>query len=197
MVCVRACWEDILRLDPVILRRRDRQKISYRCRFCARDHEAYSLAAHCAKDCLESSKIRFALELEAWGLSESLADQPLVRPKSTVKKPTLALLPMFKRRPPKEATKDPHAAAQNVPAEALARHDEKQGKAPELGEAGREEKLQPDSKISGGSQSLAAETKAPKEPFSRNGAQYVCNGCQKKYFTKDDVVKCFESHGDG
>ena len=41
-----------------------------------------------------------------------------------------------------------------------------------------------------------AEEKAAKakEPFTRSGAQYICSGCQKKYFTRAEVEKCFASH---
>lgn len=32
------------------------------------------------------------------------------------------------------------------------------------------------------------------KPFHRLGAQYVCNGCQKKYFSKVEVEACYGSH---
>ncbi len=32
------------------------------------------------------------------------------------------------------------------------------------------------------------------EKFYRNGAKYVCKKCGAKYFTKDDVVTCFDRH---
>jgi hypothetical protein len=30
--------------------------------------------------------------------------------------------------------------------------------------------------------------------FIRDGARYVCRGCKQKFFTRDDVCKCFDSH---
>jgi hypothetical protein len=30
--------------------------------------------------------------------------------------------------------------------------------------------------------------------FFRDGARYVCRSCQKKFFTRDDVGKCFDAH---
>jgi hypothetical protein len=30
--------------------------------------------------------------------------------------------------------------------------------------------------------------------FHRDGARYVCNGCQERYFTRQEVVACFEKH---
>jgi hypothetical protein len=32
------------------------------------------------------------------------------------------------------------------------------------------------------------------EKFFRDGAKYVCRICNKKYFTKSDVIQCFDSH---
>ena len=33
--------------------------------------------------------------------------------------------------------------------------------------------------------------------FYRDGARYICAVCKNKFFTKDEVVKCAESHGEG
>jgi len=32
--------------------------------------------------------------------------------------------------------------------------------------------------------------------FSRDGAKYVCKKCKAKYFTKEEVEKCFDLHID-
>jgi hypothetical protein len=34
------------------------------------------------------------------------------------------------------------------------------------------------------------------EKFKRDGAKYICCNCKKKYFGKEDVEKCFDSHAD-
>ncbi|MBF0443620.1 MAG: hypothetical protein HQK54_17065 [Oligoflexales bacterium] len=32
------------------------------------------------------------------------------------------------------------------------------------------------------------------DKFKRDGAKYVCNKCKKKFFTREEVEKCFDSH---
>jgi hypothetical protein len=32
------------------------------------------------------------------------------------------------------------------------------------------------------------------EKFKRDGARYVCVKCKAKYFTREDVEKCFDGH---
>lgn len=32
------------------------------------------------------------------------------------------------------------------------------------------------------------------DAFFRDGARYVCNGCQAKYFTRGEVEACFAGH---
>jgi hypothetical protein len=51
-----------------------------------------------------------------------------------------------------------------------------------------------------GSSHMSMNPKDEKEKsvkFKRDGAKYVCTKCKAKYFTKDDVEKCFDSHIDG
>lgn len=36
--------------------------------------------------------------------------------------------------------------------------------------------------------------KEPSEKFKRDGAKYVCKTCKQKFFTRDDVEKCYDSH---
>lgn len=37
-------------------------------------------------------------------------------------------------------------------------------------------------------------TVSEEDKFQRDGAQYVCKQCSKKYFTRAEVVKCYDSH---
>ncbi len=32
------------------------------------------------------------------------------------------------------------------------------------------------------------------EKYTRDGAKYVCTRCKKKYFSKDEVEKCYDGH---
>lgn len=36
--------------------------------------------------------------------------------------------------------------------------------------------------------------KIQNEKYKRDGAKYVCAKCKTKFFTKEDVEKCFDSH---
>ncbi|WP_161597616.1 hypothetical protein [Fluviispira multicolorata] len=36
--------------------------------------------------------------------------------------------------------------------------------------------------------------KNPSDKYTRDGAKYVCSRCKKKYFSKDEVEKCFDAH---
>lgn len=46
-----------------------------------------------------------------------------------------------------------------------------------------------------GSPSPAQERElSDKDMFYRDGAKYVCRNCDKKYFTRDEVVTCFKGH---
>ena len=38
------------------------------------------------------------------------------------------------------------------------------------------------------------EDKIKSEKYRREGAKYVCNKCKNKYFSKEDVEKCYDSH---
>ena len=37
--------------------------------------------------------------------------------------------------------------------------------------------------------------KIQSEKYKRDGAKYVCAKCKAKFFSKEDVEKCFDGHG--
>ena len=195
--CVRECWEEVLSWDPVIMRRYGRGKVHYRCRFCARDHASRDLASQCAADCRERFKIRFALELEAWGQVEDLTGKPAGKKRIRT---SLQLVPMtvVRKKPPKDSVTKESSTTDASKDETMGGNPAHTGK-----DTPPPQDSQPAANSAAKSESTAAsvppakEKRAPREPFSRDGAQYVCNGCQKKYFTKSEVVTCFESHGNG
>jgi predicted SprT family Zn-dependent metalloprotease len=41
-----------------------------------------------------------------------------------------------------------------------------------------------------------ATARSENEKFFRNGAKYVCRVCNKKLFTKSEVIQCYDSHAD-
>lgn len=38
--------------------------------------------------------------------------------------------------------------------------------------------------------------KVKSHKFKREGAKYMCTKCKEKYFSKDEVEKCFDAHED-
>ncbi len=40
------------------------------------------------------------------------------------------------------------------------------------------------------------EEKVKSEKYRREGAKYVCTKCKAKFFGKDEVEKCYDSHTD-
>jgi hypothetical protein len=39
--------------------------------------------------------------------------------------------------------------------------------------------------------------KKKSDKYKREGAKYVCVKCKAKYFSKEEVEKCFDSHAGG
>ena len=94
--CVLRCWSEFLASQPVIVRAKGK-RLSYRCRFCARDHLERVAAVSCAGACRGRLIAAFEVELS---LSDIAEDMPLQPPKRT--KPILRLVvipaPRLKKR---------------------------------------------------------------------------------------------------
>ena len=103
--CVLRCWSEFLALRPVIVRAKGK-RLSYRCRFCARDHLEKAAAVSCAEACRGRLVAAFEVELSLSDLAEDIPSQP---PKRT--KPILRLVvipaPRLKKHP-----EQPHPAAE-------------------------------------------------------------------------------------
>lgn len=179
--CVRQCWADLLALDPVIRKPRVNYAL-YRCRFCARDYRTRNEAMTCASECRAMQKERQALEREL----EREEGQPAgKKPRLGLARP--ALIPVAPR--PRPA---PKVAPPEVPSKAPAPIDVDATSVPAAAPA-------LDSVPDPGPAVAADEEKkkkkdASKGAFYRDGAKYVCHHCHEKYFTKNEVVKCFDGH---
>lgn len=94
--CVLRCWSEFLASQPVIVRAKGK-RLTYRCRFCARDHLERVEAVSCAEACRGRLIAAFEVELS---LSDLAEDMPLQPPKRT--KPILRLVvipaPRLKKR---------------------------------------------------------------------------------------------------
>ena len=84
--CVLRCWSEFLASQAVIVRSKGK-RVSYRCRFCARDHLEKGAAVNCTKACRNRLVAAFEVELS---LSDLAVDLPSHPPKRT--KPMLRLM---------------------------------------------------------------------------------------------------------
>ena len=105
--CVLRCWSEFLALRPVIVRAKGKL-LSYRCRFCARDHLEKVAAVSCAEACRGRLAEAFEVELSLSDLTEDLPARP---PRRT--KPILRLVvipgPRLKKR-----LEQPHPVAETT-----------------------------------------------------------------------------------
>ncbi|MCX6110253.1 MAG: hypothetical protein NTZ90_11705 [Proteobacteria bacterium] len=183
--CVVSCWTELLSLDPV-LPRRALAVVNYRCRFCARDYRARSLAYSCAKLCRRQMIDAFDLEEELFLAGEGTDARPRrrVKPRPVAQARVQRTAPKLKRTveapavvPEAPVNEDATSAAA---AAAAAATGAAAAAATEAAEGGAEKgKKYKDGDI-----------------FTRDGARYICKVCKKKHFTREDVVACFESHSE-
>ena len=184
--CVVSCWTELLSLDPV-LPRRALAVVNYRCRFCARDYRTRSLAHSCAKLCRRQMIDAFDLEEEVF-LAGEAAD---ARPKRRVKARPVAQ-PRAQRPAPKlkrtvaapEVATDPPVNEDATSAAATAAAAAEAAATAAAAAAATEGGAEKGKKYRDG------------DVFTRDGARYICKVCKKKHFTREDVVACFESHGE-
>lgn len=186
--CIERCWQETLQLDPVVLARRA-LKVSHRCRFCARDYDTRPAAESCARDCLVSRQKKYAREAELFDLGSDLPPPPKRTPKA---RPVLMAQSVAMARPLSRPKRQVEPALEAEDAGMLngdtvnADVRIKVSEPPAIVEAS----------------SATSETATPKktkaqddsEKFYRDGAQYVCKECTKKYFTRVEVIKCYDEH---
>lgn len=185
-VCVGHCWTDFLAMDPVVRKQRA-VGVAHRCRFCARDFPSRAKAFQCASDCRANQTERQAHERELEAVDNGPTPKRLRTPKpvrsaprpvaSRPKKTTLASEVLIVTNT--AASSDPVPIA----ADAIAAPSELTPKLVAAGES--------TSKPAAADKSR---NRNMQKMFFRDQAQYVCNNCKSKYFTKVEVEKCFESH---
>ncbi len=174
MGCVESCWEEILALTPVLPRRRG-VSMSYRCRFCARDHESQSAAGACAADCRAKQTAAFSvarvadLEDHMVATSRSLRVRRAAAPLRLVAAGRgTKMLKDEGRASPEASPLDPAAGAPSA-----------------------------DPGVDLPPQDVAAAEAAkakPKNVFYRDNAKYACTVCNARFFTRMEVTACYEAH---
>ncbi len=188
--CLTECWGELLRLDPVLPRRHGMSMV-YRCRFCARDFVKRQAARGCAAECRGRAEERHEADM---GLLASDDVTPAARPfKRRVAAPSLMVAAPLRRKlvrtaPVAGPTMEPVAQS---PAPAAA--EPSPGPAAPAAAPGALDSTVP---VAGAAAAGPAPAKKVKgdQAFMRDGAEYVCTACSKRYFTKLEVTSCFESH---
>ena len=192
--CLSQCWQELLRLPPVIQRTKGNLKRPFRCRFCARDHQSLKCANACANDCLSAARQRYEMERKELPLIET---KPLkLRRKGPRAVPSLRVQPPPLKRKPHEASRQDDGPAFDVTINV---------------DAGREPAapmdVTPEAQLQEGAtqtepsqqgavplpQAEGDKTK-PKDKFYRDAAKYACTVCNERYFTRVEVEQCYDSH---
>lgn len=180
--CLLACWQQVRQAYPLILRRTgykpptgiDTSKTVFRCRFCSRDFFTEAEGLACAERCLNKCQ-------------ESMTRTQNLPPSSWEVKERRTFEQQFHK-----VKKD------YVPRVAFKRFVDEPAPAPEP-EAPVEETEDPlslEQNKGNGVQKRRHKDHWPK-PFIRQNAKYRCAYCLTDYFTKMEVLACFNGHFDG
>ena len=177
-VCLESCWQAVLTRAPWMpVKRAGKQQ--YACIYCQRGYSKKMEATLCAESCLPNMTLT---SLDGRDLSVKKVARNFVKPKT---KPTVSFA--FKiggagGYDPKADFDALHAAeisiieatvAVTAPVVAPESKAPAPAPAPEKGSSDKRDHA---------------------KKFSREGSKYVCLTCQKKFFEKVDVEKCFDSH---
>lgn len=173
MGCVESCWEEILALTPILPRRRG-VAMSYRCRFCARDHGSQGAAGDCAADCRRKQTAAFAAASAVDGEDDMVATPRNLRVRRGSAAP-LRLVASAKGVKKASAPKvEVEAAAVPAPDPGLDLPAQSDVVDVPTGEVTKKAK--------------------PKNPFYRDNAKYACTVCNARFFTRLEVTACYEAH---
>jgi len=194
--CLRRCWtaHTAIPVAPIASKTDSTSVSRWRCRACHRDYASMEAAQRCAVDCCSHLKMSFYSY--ATNDPSALVAPVFVLPPR--RKQTAVAVPSghsgLKRKSAAQATSDSHAPASANPASNATT-------APPASEA---------SLATTGTESTTASPPAPEategaataprkpkdrtKKFFRDGARYVCNECNAKFFTKNEVEACWEQH---
>jgi len=172
--CLESCWKDILQGSLVVWRQRGIARHPG-CKLCKREYQTAAQAQECGDAC----KSKFVVTL--YSVDGGTPPRPIPRRKrlqaAAVAPPVHVLL--LDETP---ATPEAKAAAVEAPPANAAETSSPASVAATTADP-------PDAP--------EAPQKKPKDhtkKFFRDGARYVCNECQAKFFTKSEVEKCWDAH---
>ncbi|MCX6127987.1 MAG: hypothetical protein NTX25_02850, partial [Proteobacteria bacterium] len=180
--CLKTCIELYMTQESVTEGKPKNSGSSYRCSYCKRTYEKINQAKECASVCKISIKNKISSESKAKsGQSRAEKLQILANfsgggqttPDSSNNSATLRARAVQDR-----IEISPYNEIDSI--QDLDEEDLESEKIPE------EKTLNPQ-KPKKNSEGI--------EKFYRDGAKYACNKCRKKFFSRDEVISCFDNHG--
>lgn len=178
--CLDGCWQEVQNLSPVVMKNVLGVGPVYRCRFCSRDYDTMNFARACASECKRKQAAAHGKEAQAINV-------PLQKKKRMTRLVPMrpAPQPRYKQKPPAERpeTSVAEETAFNQPLSVVS------ASAP-LTTTAITTPAPQDIEVKGRSKTSF------KDQFYRNQAKYLCRFCNAEFFTKMEVVACFENHFD-
>lgn len=173
--CVDQCWNRLLSLDPVVMGRRN-FKQRFFCRFCAREFTAKAAAEKCAGECLRdlSAKRQRERALADYESEDHPIDpQPQATSRGT--EPNSVVLNAQPQVLHKVVITNPLPKPEPEPEE--------------LGDVSSE------SSVAEPASTRQTPRDVPdEEKFFRDAAKYACKECSVRYFTRAEVIRCYDGH---
>ncbi len=164
--CLLSCSSKLLKLQPTLELRKDAE---FGCQICKRSFSSSEEAISCAKQCFVSldRKLRLCIDSELKGVPDS----PLPKrrpPQLKVLTSKSSPLPIVEKiDPPKKVANPKEAPVDEGPPAAVDVPAQKE--TPKI-------------------------AKDPKKQFIRDGAEYVCLICSSRFYTKMEVLACWDAH---
>ncbi len=174
--CLEKCIQEVFKKEPFLLHRHE-GKNYFRCNFCKRDFEDASVALSCAKECKDNF-------LDSFHAEKKLLENGFeaIHPHQGV---AIGNASQIYRKP--------KVVVQNVQQNTAANNSILQ----DLIKDPMMEQKSSSPSNTGPKMMKKSQLRDPKaEKFHRDGANYICNDCGKDYFTKVEVVKCYDVHGE-
>jgi hypothetical protein len=175
-VCLEGCWQAVLARAPWMPVKRV-GKLQYACIYCQRGYSKKMEATMCAENCLPNMTLT---SLDGSDLSVKKIARNFVKPKT---KPNVN----FAFKIGGAGGYDPNADFDALHAAKVDVAKANVTVAAPVADAAPKE-----------APPVAEKTEKEKrdyvKKFTREGSKYVCANCQKKFFEKVDVEKCFDAH---
>lgn len=166
--CVDTCFEKMLAFEPVIIGRRN-LKQKFFCRFCAREFMTSNAAEKCAGECITALRAKYQKEREiVFGDPEKIA--------------------LGASRPDHRVAK---VSSDATYADSRGYTKQEQFGQKHDGIAAAESNAQ----ITSSKSTRKTPRDVPDdEKFFRDAAKYACKECSARFFTRLEVIRCYDGH---